>query len=321
MAEIEKLRPVGVEAGEGVVERRVPLLYIAGYGRSGTTLLSIALEQHPSIFAAGEIHELTRHAWLENTFCSCGERLQGCAFWTGVMRNWAPTDGRAFIEDYAELQKKFEPIGVMPAGIIGGAGFEKFTSATADLLRLISTASGKDVIIDSSKMPGRAQALAQIADLDLYVVHLVRDGRGVAWSLSKSYARDDKAGLQREIKPKSMLRTSLRWSMVNLATEGLRRTVGDKRYLLVRYEDFVADPAGVLARIGDMIGVDLRSVGAKIAAGDGIRAGHQIAGNRLRLNPSIKVQADESWRSQMPDAKQRLFERLSGWLLRRYRYE
>jgi hypothetical protein len=138
--------------------------------------------------------------------------------------------------------------------------------------------------------------------------------------LSKSYARDVSAGLQREIKPKSALRTSLRWSMVNLAAEGLRRAAGDGRYLLVRYEDFVTDPASVMTRIGEMIGVSLSEAGMRIAQGQGIRAGHQIAGNRLRLNPSIKMQIDETWRAEMPAAKRRAFESLSGWLLKRYDY-
>lgn len=300
--------------------RPLTVLYIAGYGRSGTTLLSIALEQNPALFSAGEIHELTRHAWSQNTFCSCGLHLKECAFWAGVMKGWLPQDAAAFIDDYVGLQKRFEPMNVAGAGARSGAAFDKFGDATAGLFRQISQASGKTVIVDSSKMPGRAAALAKMPGVDLYVVHLVRDGRGVAWSLSKSYARDVSAGLQREIKPKSALRTSLRWSMVNLAAEGLRRAAGDGRYLLVRYEDFVTDPASVMTRIGEMIGVSLSEAGMRIAQGQGIRAGHQIAGNRLRLNPSIKMQIDETWRAEMPAAKRRAFESLSGWLLKRYDY-
>lgn len=299
-------------------QRPVTVVYIAGYGRSGTTLLSIALEQHGEIFSAGEIHELTRHAWVQNTFCSCGLRLQECSFWSGVMRGWRPNASADDLDSYVALQKKFEPITVI--GARGGAAFAAFAAETTALFQRIASASGRNIIIDSSKMPGRASALARMPGLDVYVVHLVRDGRGVAWSLSKSYAQDVSAGLQREIKPKPVLRTSLRWSMVNLATEGLARALGPKRYLFARYEDFVSDPAAAMGGIGDMIGIDLRSAGAGIARGEGIRAGHQIAGNRLRLNPSIKLQADEGWRTEMPGAKRRAFEASSGWLLKRYKY-
>ncbi|MDZ7627735.1 MAG: sulfotransferase [Parvularculaceae bacterium] len=307
-------------APAGLNNQRVKVVYIAGYGRSGTTLLSIALEQHSAIFSAGEIHELTRHAWTENTFCSCGEHLQACAFWAGVMQRWLPPEQVEFLGAYVSAQKRFEPMAYSRVGVRESEAFGDFAVTTAALLREIASAAGKNVIVDSSKMPGRAWALAQMDLIDLYVIHLVRDGRGVAWSLSKSYARDVKAGLQREIKPKSALRTSLRWSMVNLAAEGLRRVVGMERYLRVRYEDFVAEPLPVMTKIGEMIGVDLTASGAQLAAGEGMRAGHQIAGNRLRLNPSIKLEVDQSWRSEMPAAKRRLFETSSGWLLNRYDY-
>lgn len=307
-------------APAGPDNQRLKLVYIAGYGRSGTTLLSIALEQHPALFSAGEIHELTRHAWAQNTFCSCGEHLQDCGFWAGVMRRWLAQGEGDFLGAYVEAQKRFEPMSLTRAGVRESEAFGKFAAATAALMSEIAFAAGRNVIVDSSKMPGRAWALAQMDLFDLYVIHLVRDGRGVAWSLSKSYARDVKAGLQREIKPKSALRTSLRWSMVNLAAEGLRRVVGEERYLRVRYEDFVGEPLSVMTRIGGMIGIDLTDAGARLAAGEGMRAGHQIAGNRLRLNPSIRLEIDQSWQSEMPAVKRRLFEGSSGWLLNRYKY-
>jgi hypothetical protein len=155
---------------------------------------------------------------------------------------------------------------------------------------------------------------------DIYVVHMVRDGRGVAWSLSKSYAKNVKAGLQRELKPKCVSRTSLRWTMINLAAEHLRRVAGPDNYIRVRYEDFAADPVTQLNRIGGMIGIDLGPIGEGLRRGDAVNPNHQIAGNRLRMNSTIKMEKDESWRSQMPEPKQRTVSRLCGWLLRRYKY-
>ena len=37
----------------------IRVLYFAGYGRSGTTVLDIALGQHPAVIGSGEISELT----------------------------------------------------------------------------------------------------------------------------------------------------------------------------------------------------------------------------------------------------------------------
>jgi hypothetical protein len=302
---------------------KIKVVYIAGYGRSGTTLMSIALGQHPEIFGAGEIHELTRHAWSENTFCSCARPLQECDFWSAAVQRWRAMGQPSGLQDYVKLQKRFEHLLMAQMSRLGagaGAKFESFAGATEALFRIIAATSGKGVVADSSKLPGRAWALAQMKMLDLYVVHMVRDGRGVAWSLMKSYKRDVNAGLQRDIKPKSTLRTCLRWSLVNLAAEDLRRVVGPEKYLRVRYEDFAKNPAAVMDRIGAMIGVDLQGVGADLAGGRVLNPNHQLAGNRLRLNASIKMDIDETWRSQMPEAKQRLFGRVCGWMLRRYDY-
>lgn len=298
---------------------KLKIVYIAGYGRSGTTLLSIALGEHPAICSAGELHELTRSAWSQNNFCSCGARMRDCSFWGSVMRRWLGSAPDAVLDAYQRVQSPIEN-SFMPSFLKTGPQSKVFAERTHALFDEIAAASGNTVIVDSSKLPGRAGALARDRDLDLYVIHLVRDGRGVAWSLRKAYQRDAKAGVQRELKPKPTVRTSLRWSLVNLAAERLAGAVGKDRYLRVRYEDFAADPAAVLGRIGAMIGVDLGAVGANLKDGAGMNPRHQLAGSRLRMNSSIKVAIDEGWRSQMPTMSRRLFTLLSWPHLQRYGY-
>jgi hypothetical protein len=302
---------------------RLKLVYIAGYGRSGTTLLSIVLGKHPELLGAGEVTELSRHAWANNTYCSCGNPLRECPFWSAVTKDWIPPDQPEVLDAYRKLQLHFENQLVMQAmdfGLGRRADFTRYVAKSEELFQHISKVSGKNIIVDSSKLPSRARALAHARNIDLYIIHMVRDGRGVAWSLMKSYKRDVKAGLQRELTPKSALRTALRWSTVNLATEQLRRVVGPERYLRVRYEDFVANPAETLAHIGNMTGIEFDNVAASLERNEALEPHHQMAGNRLRMNQSIKMSRDESWREEMPEPKRRLFERACGWLLRRYNY-
>lgn len=302
---------------------RIKVVYIAGYGRSGTTLMSIALGQHPAILGAGEVTELSRHAWVNNTYCSCGHPLRDCAFWSSAVKRWLPSDQPTFLNDYRGRQLHFETQLVMQAmglGVGRRAEFAKFIKETEELFRHIASVSRKTIIVDSSKMPSRAWALTRMRDVDVYLVHMVRDGRGVAWSLMKGYKRDVEAGLQREIAPKSALRTGIRWAMVNLAAEHLRRIVGARRYIRIRYEDFVANPVATMKAIGDMIDVDLQEIGAKLARGEAIEPYHQMAGNRLRMKSTVKMEKDDAWHTQMPEAKRRLFERVCGWLLKRYGY-
>ncbi|AGA10948.1 sulfotransferase [Sinorhizobium meliloti] len=301
----------------------IRIAYIAGYGRSGSTILDIALGQHAALVGAGEITSLTQHVWRNNEYCACGKAIRDCSFWSSVLRDWSNGQHSGLMEEYCALQQKFEGLS-MVAKLLSGIGlgkqFSLYTHHTKRLFSAMHSCSGREMIVDSSKLPGRAMALAQIPGIDMRVIHLVRDGRGVAWSLLKGYERDTTSGLQKEIKPKSVFRTALRWSMVNLAVEYLSRKLGPERVIRVRYEDFASDPVAVMGKIGAFLELDLSRVGTSLKNGEAIGPGHQVAGNRLRMNTSIALNKDETWRARMPARQQVSFQRLGGWMLRRYGY-
>ena len=62
----------------------VKLLYIIGDGRSGSTLLNIALGNHPDAVAAGELCNVQRYLWRQDNWCSCGTPVHECSFWGAV---------------------------------------------------------------------------------------------------------------------------------------------------------------------------------------------------------------------------------------------
>jgi hypothetical protein len=175
------------------------------------------------------------------------------------------------------------------------------------------------IIIDSSKLPGRGFVLAATPGVELFVVHLVRDSRGVAWSLSKPHSRSIEEGVQRDLHPKPATYVALRWSIVNLMAELLRLCVGRGRSIRLRYEDFVADPAAALKNIASMCGAEW-SEAADNAARNPLNPEHQVAGSRHRTSRALQIRADEEWRSQMPAGKFRLVTVLSAPLLWRYGY-
>ncbi|MBB4186326.1 hypothetical protein GGE07_002985 [Sinorhizobium terangae] len=239
------------------------------------------------------------------------------------MQKWSKDSDPTFMSEYCALQKKFEGLPVffkVLSGIGLGRQFSPYALHTKRLFDEMLSSSGKQMVVDSSKLPGRAMALAQIPGVDMRVIHLVRDGRGVAWSLLKGYQRDEKSGLQKEIKPKSVFRTALRWSIVNLAVEYLLRKLGPQKVMRVRYEDFASDPVGIMQQIGTFLELDLSQIGSTLQSGGSMGPGHQVAGNRLRMNASIALNKDETWRTRMPSGQQASFQRLGGWMLRRYGY-
>jgi Sulfotransferase family len=301
----------------------IQVVYITGFGRSGSTVLNITLGQHEDVIATGELGNLSRRVWHNDEYCSCGERVRACAFWSAVVGAMAER-GDAPLERLRALQSRHESLAFMAATVQGwpvrARLFQEFRELTLQSLEAIRSVSGRSIVVDSSKLPTRAFALSLIPEIDLRVIHLVRDGRGVAWSLRKPYAKDERAGFERALAPRPVLRTALRWATMNLAAERVCRRLGDGRWLRVRYEDFVADPRGALRAIGETISVDLTEVGERLVAGAPFEPGHQVAGNQLRMSRTIRLQFDQEWTTKMPGRQKALFQSVCGPLQRRYGY-
>ncbi len=192
---------------------------------------------------------------------------------------------------------------------------------TRAFFEAVRAASGKPLIVDSSKAPARALAFGMVPGIDLYVIHLVRDGRGVVASLRKSFEKDPQAGIMWDHKSHPMWKTVVRWVVLNLASEWVCARLGPERALRLRYEDFVADPGAALGRVGSLVGLDLSGVAEAAASGEPMGAGHNVGGNRTKKSGAITLRADaREWRGALSPAERRLSWVLMGWLMRRYGY-
>src|SRR6476469_754930 len=56
-----------------------PVLFIAGWGRSGSTLLDRMLGQVPGVFSAGELRDIWDRGVREDRLCGCGQPFHECA--------------------------------------------------------------------------------------------------------------------------------------------------------------------------------------------------------------------------------------------------
>lgn len=301
------------------------VIYLTGYGRSGSTLLDIALGSHPQIFGAGELTALARHVWENDEYCACGAQVRNCEFWRPIVEDWlGETVGQEQeLIDIADRQRRLE--GLVSWRRLAGKRLVSWLAGHLEQLGRLFARIGAQlgvedpIVVDSSKLPGRGFVLAATPGVELFVVHIVRDARGVAWSLSKPHSRSIEDGVQRELLPKPAAYVALRWSLVNLGAELLRLWVGRERSMRLRYEDFVADPAAALKDIASMCGAEWTEAADK-AARNPLNPAHQVAGSRHRTSKNLQIRADEEWRSQMPEAKFRLVTVLSAPLLRRYGY-
>jgi hypothetical protein len=60
------------------------VLYIAGVGRSGSTLLERVLGAMPGAVNGGELNAIFSRVAAQNQRCGCGEPFSECPFWTAV---------------------------------------------------------------------------------------------------------------------------------------------------------------------------------------------------------------------------------------------
>ena len=304
----------------------IRVIYIMGVGRSGSTVLDTVLGNQADAVSVGELHNLPRLGWVGNNYCACGQRCESCEFWNAVSAKWQANTSVS-VDAFIAAQQKFEFFRKLGIGKWGwlrdpapSAEFVDFQNHTRELFAAIREVSGRSVIVDSSKNPLRAALLAQTPGIELSVVHLVRDGRAVAWSQKKAYKKDEKAGIQVPFYSKPIWRTISYWAAVGSICDRIQADLKE-RCQLVRYEDFVTQPQQALAQIANLTGLDFDSVSERLALGEALDIGHTVAGNRVRMSGHVKLKADLEWTAKLPKMARQICWSLAGWKLKQYGYE
>jgi Sulfotransferase family len=210
-------------------------------------------------------------------------------------------------------------------GRVSGKVREAYRASQEQVFGHALARSGAAIVVDSSKSArltvGRSFALKRLAGNDVYFLHLVRDGwatlgsrvvTGSNWAL-EGYAREPRL---------PTLRAVVGWVWSNCCASMMRRAFGSERYLLLRYEDFLSDPAASLRKIGELVGVDTSVLIERVERGVAFDVGHVVGGNRVRFQKAITLRRqEETSKEQRLTRRQRLlFSILGGWLNRRYGY-
>lgn len=300
--------------GRHSVTPRPRVLFIGGYGRCGSTLLDRILGQTDGFFSAGEVRHLWREGLVEDRRCGCGEKFSGCSLWQEVIRTALPT--RRERERLHELRERVDRPSRIPQIASGRpasfrADRDHYLEMLRRLYRAIHEVTGARVIVDSSKDVSHGWLLTQ-ADIDLSIVHLIRDSRAAAFSWQRRKANPGNGAHMRRYPP---VRAGLEWQVINALTRAQRRT--GVSFLQLRYDDLVADPAGSVDRIIGLTGETARPNfdGARIE----LTRNHTVAGNpnRFQTGP-ITIASDEEWRSAMRPGSRLTVSALTWPGLRRY---
>ena len=290
------------------------VVYIAGSGRSGSTLLERTLGAVPGLVNVGELIDLCRRVAPRNERCGCGRPFEDCAFWAAVGQKLAGGWDRELLAELSGLQRRVARQRHLPRVLLPPAlsrtGSTEPPGFAADLARYaevygalyaaIADVSGARCVVDASKWPAQAAALAR-GGLDVRVVHLIRDPHGVAHSQSKQgIVRPHDVSGADQMSHLGVVEAAARWTTTQ-AEVAMLRTMGVPSATM-RYADFVVDPArevrSALTRLGLTLDPgDLDHVrGQDLALG----ASHGLSGNPSRFREgTIRLNADEAWRSSI----------------------
>jgi Sulfotransferase family len=174
------------------------------------------------------------------------------------------------------------------------------------------------VIIDSSKRPQNAAALRLLDGIDSYLVHLVRDARGVTYSRLRPKPNPDGSGHMTNL---STPYSTLDWMVTNLAAEDVSRHFPPGRTIFLRYEDFVIDPKSTVRRIVSLLGeqyVPDPFIGSHTVS---LSMNHMVSGNPDRFEVgTVKLRPDTGWQTHLRPRERRIATALSIPLLLRYGY-
>lgn len=307
-------------------QETVRVLFVMGCGRSGSTMLDTILGNHSDAVGFGELCYAAEKAYLNGAYCACGEWGFACPFWAAVRREWAERTGTSDVARFASLvraveSRKLRLNGAVRAWRLPDSAFQEYAGLTKAFFESLRSVSGKAVIVDSSKRPARALALSMIPGIDVRLIHLVRDVRGVVWSAKKRLKQDERGGVSNEDRGKTLVRSVAVWSVINRLSEHVRHRLPASRSVQVRYEDYVTRPLDVLDRIGNVADLDFSAVGAKLTAGAPLEIGHTIAGNRMRMATEIRLRADTEWMARLSPWERRMCWALAGRQLKRYGYQ
>ena len=315
------------EGAESASAEKIKVLYIAGSGRSGSTILANILGQIEGFFPVGEFVYVWKRLVNEGT-CSCGTRFGECEVWRPVLeRAFGGTksvDARAMDRvQRTSTRPRYIPLTFAKRGegLLRSRWTEEYKEALGCLYREVSNVTGSRVIVDSSKLPLYGRVLGEVPGVERYVVHLVRDPRAVAYSWLRK-KRSTPAGRGLAYMPQHHpVESSLEWDLCNVAAEGLREDAPG-RYLMLRYEDFVEGPRQAVGRILSLVGEEPRSLPFVSERGVELRGpNHNVGGNpnRFRTGP-VELRPDTEWTRRMNGGSRRLVTALTLPLLARFGY-
>lgn len=272
-----------------------PFPFFVGCDRSGTTMVQAVFNAHPALAVTHESHFIVallgRRARYEPGGCFAPEPFLDDLLGFSFADRWriSQTDLRAAVEASSPVDTR---------------------EAIRAVFRLAADRAGKPRYGD--KTPGYVEHLELIAGAlpEARFVHVIRDGRDVALSV-----------LEMEWGPRTLGEAAAFWRRRVESGREAGGRLGQRRYVELRYEDFVADLEGGARRICDFLDLSFDPAMLDYERSAGAVLSQTIVPHRHQAVLRAPTAGLRDWRSAMDSRALMRFEAIAGSTLSECGYE
>lgn len=248
---------------------KVKVIYVMGAGRSGSTVLGVALGNCDGVFFAGELDK-----WLPRAGVPRRDNPQRARFWEAVRVEVHGAD-ELFGHKVQRCLERSSALFRIRDWRMRRRLRGPYRRVSQALYEAVARTAGVTQIVDTSHYPLRARELRALEGIDLYIVFLVRDPHGVVASLDRRDVDERRFGM--------LTANCYLWLTYLLSSYVFLRHRRDRR-LFVRYEQLAAHPERVLRELLGMIGSSAPAPDLTT-----LRTGVAFHGNRLLGAETIAI--------------------------------
>lgn len=278
---------------------QIPVIFIGGAGRSGSTLLDLILGNVSSAVSVGEVkHFFEYYGGANHLRCGCGEPLQRCPFWQEVVHHAGFTQDEIAFLARQSAYNRTRFFGVQIGNIQEAK--RALSEAYGRLYHAILQVGRVKVIVDSSKSPTHLEILLQNPQMKVSLLHLLRHPLAVAYSWARRPKRDPASG--QSMPQRTWLDAVFRWHVENTRVHALAGKIS--RVAFVKFEAFTAAPylelSKALARLKWEYA--LAEVEDLLAQRRPLYPVHSVGGNPVRFAfPAyLVIHPSNEWREHFP---------------------
>jgi hypothetical protein len=297
------------------------LIYIIGRGKSGSTILDIALSQSDNVVGMGELIS----GLGSNKTCTCGKKAKDCSEWKDLYSGKFAVSKQKM--DYLKSEsnvKYFFKYFILPKFYFKKAS-KKYLIINSLIIQAKKKGRQNSIFIDSSKEITRGLLLLRGTE-DTVLIHLIRDPYKV---LSSNMSRvEDGSGFKfmrknynnRSFRPIYFIITAVSWVVGNILCE-FTKLYSKNRSIRVRFEDLCFESNHTIGEIEKLTYSDLSKSKLFLEGQIFSEQTHQMGGNRTNRKKNQYFDKNRaSGRENLSNIEKKIALLITGILRKLYGY-